>query len=243
MNTTRILLAAAISLPTAGLATGWHINASYPAPAPNARGVSLVSPYYVSVLCDGTPPRIYNLVHPSQYINLPIPKGVWGLSGNWGLDTFAVSNYNNNYIYRLTTSGSVISSFRSPKDHPADLSGVSFAKYVAIPAENLALEITTTGSVVSSFRGPGTRLTALEARYPYAIIGDPTTGRVYFLPNFGTAVLKSPVGTCASVKTGEPPYDDVWVVDAATNYVYLFVWRGSEAVAPAPLGRIKALYN
>ncbi len=243
MNTTRILLAAALSLPTAGLTTGWHINASYPAPAPNARGVSLFSPYYVSVLCDGTPPRIYNLGVPSQYINLPIPKGVWGLA-DWGtLNIIAVSNYNNNYIYRLTTSGSVISSFRSPKDHPADLSGLSFAKYVAIPAENLALEITTTGSVISSFHGPGTRLTAVEAYSAYGIVGDPATHRVYFLPNYGTAVVTSPVGTCASVKTGEPPYGDVWVVDAATNYVYLFVWRGSEAVAPTPLGRIKALYN
>ncbi len=85
-------------------------------------------------------------------------------------------------------------------------------------------------------------MTALEARYPYGIVGDPVTHRVYFLPNFGTAVVKSPVGACAPVKTGEPPYDDVRVVDAATNYVYLFMWRGSEAVAPASLGRVKALY-
>ena len=244
MKTKRILLATAFLLPTAALATGWSIVESYPAPAPNARGVALFAPYYISVLCDGTPPRIYNLGVPSEYINLATPTGAWGLS-NWLTDGLAVSNYNNNYIYKLTMTGSVMSSFRSPKDHPADLSGPEFGRYVAIPAENLALEITNTGSVISSFRGPGTRLTAVEARYPYSgIVGDPATHRVYFLPDYGTAVVTSPVGTCASVKTGEPPfYDDVWVVDAANNYLYRFIWHGSEAAAPASLGRIKALFE
>jgi hypothetical protein len=225
--------------------SGWKVVASYPAPAPNARSVALFAPYYISVLCDGSPPRIYNLGEPSKYIKLAVPKGAWGLSTLWwGSDVLTVSNYNNSYIYKLTTTGSVLSSFRCPKDHPADLSGSYFDKYVAIPAENLALEITTTGSIVSSFRGPGTRLTALEACYPYGgVVGDPVTRRVYFLARFGTAVLTAPVGTCASVRTGEPPYDDVWVVDAATNYVYLFVWRGSEPVAPASLGRVKALFR
>jgi hypothetical protein len=236
-----IVLTSTLGITAFASASGWDMVASYPAPAPNARGVSLFAPYYISVLCDGTPPRIYNLTEPSKYINLAIPKGAWGLS-DWFGNAIAVANNDNSYIYKLTTSGSVISSFRSPKDHPADLSGPNFSKYVAIPAENLALEITTAGSVISSFRGPGTRLTALEARYPYGIVGDPATHRVYFLPNFGTAAVTSPVGTCASVKTGEPPYDDVWVVDAATNYVYLFMWRGSEAVAPASVGRVKTLY-
>ncbi len=242
MKTKKILLATAFLLPTAAFATGWNMVESYPAPAPNARGVALFAPYYISVLCDGAPPRIYNLGVPSEYINLGTPTGAWGLS-NWFRDAIAVSNYNNSYIYKLTMTGSIISSFRSPKDHPGDLSGPSFGRYVAIPAENSALEITTTGSVISSFRGPGTRLTALEARYPYAVVGDPVEHRVYFLPGFGTAVVTSPVGTCASVKTGEPPYDDVWVVDAATNYVFRFMWRGSEAVAPASLGRVKTLYE
>jgi hypothetical protein len=240
----KVLIVSALTLAMAAFASasGWDIAASYPAPAPNARGVALFAPFYISVLCDGTPPRIYNLTEPSKYIDLAIPKGAWGVS-NWFGDGITVSNYSNSYIYALTTLGSVISSFRSPKDHPADLSGPYFDEYVAIPAENLALQITTKGSVISSFHGPGTRLTAVEARYPYGgIVGDPATHRVYFLSDFGTAVLTSPVGTCASVKTGEPPYDDVWVVDAATNYVYLFNWHGSKAVAPASFGRVKALY-
>lgn len=243
MKTTATLLAATVFIATPSYGTGWEIVASYPAPAPNARGVALFAPFYISVLCDGTPPRIYDLGEPSKYINLGMPKGAWGLS-NWFGYGIAVSNYSNSYIYALTTLGSVISSFRSPKDHPADLSGPYFDEYVAIPAENLALEITTKGSVISSFRGPGIHLTALEARYPYGgVVGDPLMHKVYFLPSFGMAKLTAPVGTCASVKTGEPPYGDVWVVDAATNYVYLFKWHGSKAVAPASLGRVKALCN
>lgn len=241
---TVFLLAAAISLAATAGATGWFIAASYPAPAPNARGISRDTPGGYSILCDGSPPRIYKLGEPSKYINLDMPKGAWGLSVWVSRDTFTVSNYNNNHIYTLNTTGSLLSSFRCPKDHPADLSGCYYKRYVAIPEENLALELTTTGSVVSSFRGPGTRLTAIQANFSTdGVIGDRATHRVYFL-GFGTASLGAPVGVWADRKTdGEPPYTYVWVVDAATNYIYKFYGGGIPAVAPTSFGRVKVLFK
>jgi len=152
-------------------------------------------------------------------------------------DTIWVSNYNNSYIYKLTSSGSVISSFRCPKAHPADLS--QWALYVAIPDENLAIKITTTGSILSSFRGPGSRLTAIDAS---DILGDPETHKVYFL-GYGTRSLGAPVGVCADRLTDGPPYVHILVVDRTTNYVYLFKWAGHEAVGPTSFGRIKALFK
>ncbi len=245
---TVFLLAAFVSLaPTAG-ASGWSIAASYPAPAPNARGINLHTPGGYSILCDGSPPRIYKLGEPSEYINLAIPRGAWGLS-SWGQDIITVSNYNNSYIYQLTTTGSVISSFQCPKAHPADLSGGGgiYRKYVAIPEENLAVEVTTTGSVVSSFRGPGNRLTAIEAYSSNdGVIGDAATHRVYFI-GFGGFPLGAPAGVWADRKTcdndHEPPYTFVWVVDAATNYIFQLCYSGGENINPASFGRVKGLFK
>ena len=234
-----LLPAVLLAVGTAG-ASGWSIAASYPAPAPNARGIAHYAPYGASVLCDGSPPRIYNMLRPSEYITLGVPRGVWGLR-SWGSDAILVSNYNNSYIYELTTTGSVISSFRCPKAHPADLS--DWLLYVAIPDENLAIRITTTGSVLSSFGGPGTRLTAIDAvSTSNAILGDPATHKVYFL-GYGTGYLGAPVAACAERLTDGPPYARTLVVDRATNYIYRFEWRGYEALTAASFGRVKALFK
>ena len=74
-----ILLAGILVLAGIVAATGWLVVSSYPAPAPNARGVAFDAPYGVSVLCDGSPPRVYNLYRPSEYVTLSVPKGAWGL--------------------------------------------------------------------------------------------------------------------------------------------------------------------
>jgi len=221
--------------------TGWVVVASYPAPAPNARGICVGDvPYGTSILCDGSPPRVYDLFRASEYITLAVPQGAWGLVSGES-DTIWVSNYNNSYIYKLTSTGSVLSSFRCPKAHPADLS--RWALYAAIPDENLAIEITTTGSILSSFRGPGTRLTAIDAcNITEAVLGDPATHKVYF-SGYGTGYLDAPVAVCADRLADGPPYVHILVVDSTTNYVYLFKWVGSEAVAPASFGRVKALFK
>ena len=106
------------------------------------------------------------------------------------------------------------------------------------------MEITTTGSVVSSFQGPGSRLTGIQASGPgKAVLGDPSTHKVYF-SKWGSVALISPVAVEASIRTGgPPPFAQVMVVDAATNYIYYIEWFGHEAVAPASLGRVRALFK
>jgi hypothetical protein len=224
-------------------ASGWQIVGSVPVPVPNARGLSCWDPFDNSILCDGSPPRVYDLTNPSNYITLDVPSGVWGL-GDWLGGGITVSNYRNSYIYHLTTTGSVISSFRCPKDHPADISTFPWDHYVAIPEENLALELTNDGSILSSFTGPGTRLTAIQAdRRTEYICGDPVTGRVYFY-GYGELALAKPSAIWATIKTGDgPPIDWFLVLDSATKHVYVVNWFGPESVAPSSLGRVKTLFR
>jgi hypothetical protein len=240
-----IIVAATLVMTALASASGWLMIASYPAPAPNARGYCEGAPFHDSILCDGSPPRVYDGNNPSNFIILDVPSGVWGLSA-WFGNPITVTNYVNSYIYHLTTKGSVISSFRCPKDHPADLSKSPWVtRFVAIPNENLALELTSTGSVISSFRGPGTRLTAIQAVQSWEyIIGDPSTHKIYFA-GYGCANLNAPSAIYAGKGTGDGPPDPEWfnVLDSSTNYIYSFRWVGPEPIDPASLGRVKALFE
>jgi len=225
-------------------ASGWRITHSIPAPAPNARGFSCYAPFDDSVLCDGSPPRVYDLFNASNYVTLDVPSGVWGL-GDWLGGGITVSNYTNSHIYHLTSTGSVVSSFRCPKDHPADISTYPWGLFVAIPDENLALELTRNGSILGSFASPGTRLTAIQANTgPLEYIcGDQDTHRVYF-KGYGELPLGQPSAIWATMYTGDDlPINWFMVLDSATQYVYVVQWYGPEAVAPASLGRVKALFR
>jgi len=238
--TTWVLMLAAAA---AAGASGWYIISSIPAPAPNARGFSCDDPFDYSVLCDGSPPRVYDLFNAANYVTLDVPSGVWGL-GDWLGGGITVSNYSNSFIYHLTSTGSVISSFRCPKDHPADISTRPWDLFAAIPDENLALELTTNGSILGSFAGPGTRLTAIQANRPTEYIcGDAATGRVY-IKGYGEFPLAQPSAIWATMYTWDDlPINWFLALDSATQYAYVVWWHGPEAVAPASLGRVKALFN
>jgi len=222
-------------------ASGWKVVASYPAPAANARGISLGTipfPNYC-VLCDGSPPRIYNLFNPSQYINLNIPSGARDFAPRSG--RLWVS-HSNNFVYIVSTTGSLSSSFRCPKNGPA---GVGPDGWVAIPAENLAIRLDTGGSIVASFGGPGSRLTGLYAYgsgYDY-IVGDPDTHKLYF-NEYGTGSLQSPIAIAADLTTNGPPWGHVYVVDQSTNWIFNFEWAGSgEPVTPSSFGRARGIFR
>ncbi len=157
----------------------------------------------------------------------------------------AVTNYTNSYIYVVDTAGSVLSSFRCPKDNPADIETWDPGSYVtvAIPTENLGIRLTSAGSIINSFNGPGTRLTGFAAGGGQGIIfGDPETHKVYCY-GYGNINVNEPIGIDASWLTGEPPYNDILVLDAATNYIYLYGWSPYTTVTPASLSRIKALFQ
>jgi len=239
MKTIALLIAATT---TAVWGSGWQLYRSDPSPAPNARSVCLNGPYTVSVLCDGTPPRIYNEINAAQYIDLQVPPGAWGFADRGSY--YVISNHTNSYIYTVNTAGSLLSSFHCPRDGPADLSKKGGADtWVAIPGENRVYQITSTGSILGSYTPPGYNVTALEVAIPAtrAIYGDPTTHRVYVM-DCGSFYIENPLGLTADEPTGGPPYfDGIIIVNGADNRIYQYVFVGPLGVAPASWGKVKAL--
>jgi hypothetical protein len=244
MKSKGVLIGAALILFGAGAsATNWHMYNSCPAPAPNVRGFAF-SFSGLHVLTDGSPPRVWQFLSfkfgpPTP---LDVPRGAWGLE-RAGADTFWVSNYNNSYIYKVNMNGSVLSSFRCPRNHPAEIAalGISWGDMaVAIPNDNAVLYLTSAGSIVRSERGPGTHLTAWHS-YNGLLAGDDITHKVYTYA--GTVNVTSPGGISPGIFPLSKPYSNFFVTDMATNTVQGWVWGGVQPVAPSSFGRVKALFH
>jgi hypothetical protein len=242
MRTHGITIAILVLFAVSGFvgATQWLLAESKPGPAPNMRGCS----YPLYVLTDGTPPRVWRVLS-SGYgtpVRLNVPAGAWGLA--WPGDSPGyVSNYNNSYIYRVNINGSVLSSFKCPRDHPAGLSWAYFSGallQVAIPGENMILYLTSTGSVVKSEQGPGAGVTAAANYYGYLCVGDAGTHKVYTYA--GTFNVPSVAGLCTNTPMSEPYYQ-IWLTDANTNTLQWWGRGSGEPVTPSSLGRVKALFQ
>jgi len=154
-----------------------------------------------------------------------------------------VSNYDNSYIYRLTTAGSIVSSFRCPRAHPAEIA-VRALPYgdiaVAFPDNNLILFLTFTGSIVRSEPGPGTRVTAISFTGGRCI-GDAGTNKIYTWD--GTFDVQAVAGI-ATIYPMSGYYDSVFVTDSSNNTLQYWIYSGARPlVAPGSLGRVKALFQ
>jgi hypothetical protein len=111
-----------------------------------------------------------------------------------------------NYVYKLTTTASVLSSFQAPYgkgflNKGVDWGGGHLWLAQASNVSGLLYQMTTAGSVVYSISVPG--------RQPTGVSRD-----------------------------GEA----VWVADGVSNWVFKMTWSG-DAVAPASLGKVKALFK
>jgi len=240
----KVIITIALAVTAGGAsATTWRLYHSDPVPAPKVRGCSWGdSPYYY-VLTDGTPPRIWpyivNIPKFGNPMELDIPTGAWGLEYYPPLDEFWVTHHDNSYIYRLSTTGSLLSSFRCPKDHPADIAMGVFSKInevaVAIPDENLVLYMNTAGSVVSSEPGPGSRVTAAALA-----VGDEATHTVYTWD--GTFTVNATGGLIPLAQQGSRYYF-LQVTDMTSGTFQLWEHDPAPAVLPASLGRVKALFR
>jgi hypothetical protein len=227
-----------------GEAGGWRVYASYPTPGPNPKGYSGTGDGGF-ILMDGVTPYVYaySWAHSSIYSSFAAPggAGAWGIALQTGGNLF-VTNNRTSWIYETTTRGSLVNSFRCPFAGPADCEFAWPGFIVAIPDQNIvALLNYTTGSLLGTYAGPGSRPIGCGG-YAHFYVADSGTRAIY---EDGVPIitsLRSPVGFSYTWSMA-PPYDIfVYVVDDATNYFYNYV-RDGNAVAPASLGRVKALFR
>ena len=238
------VVAVAAALLAGALASGdWPLLGSFPAPGLNPRGIELASaggsPAWLVV--DGSTPYVYlvNSNNGSIYSSFAAPggPGAWGVCRASGGNLY-LSNYTSSYVYTVTTAGSVLTSFHSALNGPADMDNL-YGLYIAYPNQNLIAQVNpTTGSIIASYPGPGSHVNACYSMQYFT--ADTSTHRVY--QNGGAIVtsIQTPNGLCGEATT----YRDstvIWVADDATDRVYIY--GIGVAVIPASFGRVKAVYR
>jgi hypothetical protein len=112
---------------------------------------------------------------------------------------------------------------------------------IAIPDRNIiAVVDEKTGSLVRTFVAPGSRPTAC-CGYQTTLIADSATHTIY---ENGVPVItgiETPVGADEDATTDNDYYVALFVVDDATDHIYYY--NNTVEVAPASLGRVKALFE
>ena len=225
---------------------GWRFVASYPTPVFDPRGYQTGGISFGYVVRAGPTPYVYGFQLDTGSIvsSFPAPggAGAWGITGS-PTSGFYVSNNTTSWIYKVTSTGSVVSSFLCPVAGPADIDFLwyTYQLCIAIPDQNIiAVVDRTTGSLVSTFAGPGSRPTAC-CGYQTTLIADAATHTVY---ENGVPVITgiaTPVGADEDASTDNDYYVMLYVVDDATDHIYYY--NKTVEVAPASLGRVKALFE
>jgi DNA-binding beta-propeller fold protein YncE len=231
-----------------GEAGAYKLLGSFPTPGPEPRGISFDGGHCI---VDDGPDGSYvyqvDFSSGSIYSSFPAPggSGAWGVSLGAELGQMFVSNYETSWIYQVTRTGSLLGSFLCPLPHPADMeTSYRDELHIAIPDHNLiAVVDARTGSFLRAYAGPGTRPTSVGG-YGCHLIADADEGKIWYT-HYHTWVLtgfENPTGVTGFATIDTRSIEVFYVVDAADDTVY--VW-GSEwvAVAPASLGRVKALFR
>jgi len=190
-------------------------------------------------------PYVYEFILPTGSILSSFPAA--GGAGAWGITAYTssaiyISNNRTSWIYKVTSTGSLMASFLCPVAGPADmnLSWLSGYLNIAIPGKNAIAIVTTAGSLVGTFAAPGSRPTAC-CGYQTTLIADSVTHTVY---EDGVPVItgiETPVGADEEATTDNDYNVYLLAVDDATDRVYLY--KKTVAVAPASVGRVKTLFK
>ena len=227
-----------------GEAAAFELVGSYATPGAQPRGYAFSDLYAGWVVDNGGTARVYHVYWTTGSVSASFPApgghGAWGLCSASGPYMY-FSNNVTSYIYRITTDGSVVSSFRCPLDGPADMTRVYPGPYlyVAIPDRNvIAVLNPATGSLVRSYAGPGSRATSC-AGYTGAYVGDDATHTVYRDGKPLLTGIDSPLGLEEVSTWLDATY--LYVVDDATDRMYMY--ESGMPVEPASLGRVKALFR
>lgn len=244
----RIKVTVAFTLAFSGSAgaAGFELVSSCPTPGPAPRGFCLAQGFGSYVVQNGRPPYVYHINQNTGWVHASFPApgglGAWGISDP-GRGFLYVSNFRTSWIYAFTTTGSVTASFRCTIGRPAD-THLRYGTYmlVAVPEPNLiALLDRRTGSLVGTYPGPGERPTSCAGYAPkFVYVADSETNTIYY----GGVPVITGIDTPTGLDYDEEYADgnvDVWVVDDATDHIYYYY--NDSAVAPASLGRVKALFR
>lgn len=223
--------------------------ASFPAP-PGARDVAFEGSGPLYVLAPGTPSRVYKLTNLGSIVEsftVAVPGGARGITyeayGNW----MWVSNRINRHIYRLTATGSLAGSFACPVGTPYGLGYSDYnpqhgrGLFVSCRDENLIVRLNqTTGSLLSSFAGPASAVIG----YDDWLCVDRDSNYLYWDYYREWRVLDTLPARPYGVGTGARwPTDQLVRGFVLCRNGYIYYYMGYSAVAPASLGRVRALFR
>lgn len=243
MTRVGLLLAAFAAALIVGGAAAIELLGSYATPGSQPRGYAF-SNLYAGWLVDDGAGVVYHVQWTTGSVTAsfaaPGGAGAWGLCTALGRNLY-LSNNRTSYIYRMTTTGSVMGSCRCPLDGPADMAWAypgNYA-YVAIPDRNVIAAVdAVTGSLIRTYAGPGKRATSC-AGYSGAYVGDADTHTVYLDGKPLITGVASPLGLEEVSTWLDATY--LYVVDDATDRMYMY--ESGLPVTPASLGRVRALFR
>jgi hypothetical protein len=156
------------------------------------------------------------------------------------------SSYLRNTVFRLTTTGSVISSFPNSYTYGLTWDGQYLWTSDAVSSGNMLRRHTTTGSVVSSFGVPQPISLACDLGWDGAYLWAPDSrGHIYRLTTTGTVVASFPP---PGKRTSGCAFDGAYLRLSAYPgsgpwYIYKIDVGPAPAVAPASFGQVKALFR
>lgn len=143
--------------------------------------------------------------------------------------------------YRLTTSGSVVSSFTGPGEGVGITFDESDVWYSHGPRVEGIYRLTTRGSVISSFYARGVVPEGIEWDGSHLWVADSNSRAIWRLTVMGSVVEYIPrPGRHVKGVTWDGKY--IWYSDNLDKWVYCMT-VGTSGYGPASLGKVKAVYR
>jgi len=203
------------------------------------------------VLVNAASPTVCELTTSGSFLgsfSVAVPGGARGITyDGYSWSTVYISNRINGYIYKFTTSGSLTGSFPCPAGAPY---GLGFTDIYSPHGRGLfaacrdagciARLDATTGSLLSTFAGPAAAVVAYDDFFAAVRSSDD----VHWDYNGPWQVFDTMPANVAGLAAGVDWPTDQWVklfVLCRNDYIYRY--EGYTAVAPASLGRVKALFR
>jgi len=148
---------------------------------------------------------------------------------------FWTCNYSG-YIYHLTTTGSIFKYFPAPSKRGY---GITYDGYYLWYSDGIYIyKLTNTGSVIKSFKPLTADVAGVCSNLPYLWLAGYSAYNVYQLTQNGSIADSFAINQ----KAMGIAWDDSYVWYAGEEWVYKMK-PNFTSIAPASLGRVKALYR